>query len=442
MTAIVTDAPMINMHSARKQLGMGMPPDQMGCATLDAALVQELCSPAAKLTIVEVADWTVDLPISDKDIGTTFADTIDVWGTANGKPPSGVAYASNTLATPGLVPSDMIIRGLSIRVLVEPETRLIKGNQVVVGAASPAPIPASFDVFDQNSTANNTMGLGAGQSMIPAWIYYGLPTWRAAYAFMNGYNIVWSKNYQDLLIREPLTQSATIQPFAEAEAAGLAFTGDWDTVNQYNKRLQGLVGAPGFPALQQFIPVTHERLGSYTVAGPLNIDDVTPTREQDASPSIFGGIGVPRGRHQIDPFIFASPVFWPAGHTMGIQFQARDPKYQQAMQRWLSLTGGVGGQPGTDLALPFAAAGVFNASGLAPTSTAANTATEITEDAAFTATTQQVPTIRGLNKFGRMRFEVGLVGLRVPQSWKSTVMKAIQAGAIQAPNGYGSLVGA
>jgi hypothetical protein len=202
------------------------------------------------------------------------------------------------------------------------------------------------------------------------------------------------------------------------------------------------VGAPGFPALQQFEPVTHERLGSYTVAGPLNIDDVTPTREQDASPSIFGGIGVPRGRHQIDPFIFASPVFWPAGHTMGIQFQARDPQYQKSFQRWLSLTGGTGGTPGSDLALPFAAAGVFAASGLAPSVVAANVATEITEDAAFTVATQQVPTIRSINKFGRMRFEIGLVGLRVPQSWKAPVMKAIKAGAIQAPNGYGSLVGA
>jgi len=435
------DAPMINLRSARKELGMGMPPDAMGCANDDAALVQELCSPAAKLTIVEVADWTVDLPISDQFINTTFGNVVDVWGTANGKPPNGVAYASNTLATPGLVPSDMIIRGLSLRFLVEPETRLIKGNMVVVGGVSPAPIPASFDVIDQNSITNNTLGLGAGQSMLQAWIYYGLPTWRAMYAFMNAYNVVWSKNEQDLLIREPLTQSATIQPFAEAEAAGLAFTGDWDTVNDYNNKLSGLVGAPGFPALQQFIPISHERLGSYTVAG-VNVDDVTPTREQDASPSVFGGIGVPRGRHMIDPYLFASPIFWPAGHTMGLRYEVRDPKYQAQFQRWMSLTGGTGGNAGTDLALPFAPAGTFAASGLAPSTIAANQATELTEDAIPVGVEQQVPMIRSLNKYGRLRLEVGLIGLRVPQSWKAPVLKAIRAGAIQAPNGYGSLVGA
>jgi hypothetical protein len=54
--------------------------------------------------------------------------------------------------------------------------------------------------------------------------------------------------------------------------------------------------------------------------------------------------------------------------------------------------------------------------------------------------TQQVQGIRAINKFGRCRIEIGLVGLRVPQSWKRVVGRAVQAGAIQAPNGYGTLI--
>jgi hypothetical protein len=428
----------LNLRNAKKELGMGMPPDQLGCSSDDEALVRELCSPAAKLTIVESADWTIDLPISDTDIATTFGNTVDVWSTSNGKPPGGVAFASNTLATPGLIPSDMVIRGIRIRLLVEPETRVIKGNLVTVGDATPAPIPASFDVFDQNDVTNS-LGNGTGQTQIPGWIYYGLPTWRAFYAFMNAYELVWSKTHQDLLIKEPLTQIATIQPFAEAEAAGLAFTGDWDTIATYNKRLQALVGAPGYPALQQFLPISHERLGSYT-AGGQNISDVTPTREQDASPSIFGGIGVPQAPMDRHPFLFATPIYWPAGHTMAIQFSVKDPKYQASFHRWMSLTGGVNGQPGSDLALPFGAPGVFAASGLMPSAVAANVATELTEDSPPAAVTQQVPGIRSVNKLGRMRIEVGIVGLRVPQSWKRTVGRAVAAGAIQAPSGYGTLI--
>ena len=431
----------LNLRNANKELGMGMPPDRLGCKDDDEALTRELCSPAAKLTVVESASWTIDFPVSDEAIGTTFGNDIDVWSTPNGKPPRGVAYASNTLNTPGLIPSDMIIRGLRIRFLVEPETRVIKGNLITVGEiTSGANIPASFDVNDQNDITNNTLGLDTenGQESLPAWIYYGLPTWRAFYDLMNGYELVWEKTHQDLLIKEPLTQVATIQPFAEAEAAGLAFTGDWDTVRSYNQRLADLVGAPGYPALKQFEPISHERLGSYTNAGA-NISDVTPTREQDASPSIFGGIGVPQPRFENSPFLFATPIYWPAGHPMGIRFSVHDPKYQAAFQRWLSLTGGAAGRPGSDLALPFFANGVFAASGLMPSTVAANVATELTEDTPAVAVTQQVPGIRSVNKAGRARIEVGVVGLRCPQSWKRSVYRAILAGAIQAPNGYGSL---
>ncbi len=431
---VLKDPPRINFKTAKKELGMGLPPDQFGCAD-DMALVRALCSPSAKLVVVEVARWTIDLPVADANIATTFGDSIDVWSTPNAKPPNGVAFASNTLDVPGQVPSDMILRGLSVRILVEPEMRTIDGNGYTP-PAGPGPIvfPGSPDVWTTLDQTNGALGTAAGSTMIPASLLYGLPTWKAAYALMNGYELVWSKNHQDQLMREPLTQSATIEPFSEAEAAGLAFVNNAIAINESNGAYLAQFAAAG-AGLSRFLPITHQRVGVFG-APALPIGDFAPTRERDASPTIVGSIGVPQGKTQMDPYLFATPIFWPAGKTMGIKFGVHDPKWQQQFQRWLSISGGSGGTPGTDLNIPVDPT-VGGMSGVSPTT--AGAMLELSEDAAPMGVQGQVQTNRQIRKAGRLVFEIGLVGQRVPESWMMLVAAAVRSGAIQAPNGYGSL---
>ena len=53
---------------------------------------------------------------------------------------------------------------------------------------------------------------------------------------------------------------------------------------------------------------------------------------------------------------------------------------------------------------------------------------------------QQVQTNRALNKGGTMMFEIGVIGWRMNDpSWGPVVARAIQNGAVQAPQGYGAL---
>jgi hypothetical protein len=432
--------PKINIKNARKELGLGLPPDVVGCVD-ESSLIAHLCmGDASSLTVVEVADWTIDLPIADQDIGTTFGATIDVWSTQNGKPPSGVAYASNTLATPGQVPGDMIIQGLTIRVLVEPEARTIRGNALFPNNV--ASIPGSPDVWSANDLANNGIGIAEGQTgYIPADLLWGYATWKAAYAFMQAYELEWSQAHDELLTKEPLSQAASVQPFSEAEAAGLAFISNQICVAESNARLQSLGSVTPGGSPIQFVPVFQERLGSYTIAGgALNDGDFTPTREQDQQATVFGGIGMPQSWLNRDPWMFATPIFWPRGQTMGIRFVPKDPKWQKAFQRWLSLTGGSAGVAGADLALPFSPI-LTGPGGLSPTTGGATIMTELTEDPgpALVPVSQQIQTKRCEIKVGRMKLEVGLVGRRVPQSWNVIVGQAISAGLIQAPCGYGSI---
>ncbi|MGH2998478.1 MAG: hypothetical protein ACRDNM_04180 [Gaiellaceae bacterium] len=359
-----------------------------------------------------------------------------MWGTSDNLPPPGVTSASNTLATPQLFAADMILRGIRVRILVEPEARTIMGNFVEV--TTPGNLPGSPDTWTINDF-NNALGLvgqgiegGVTQGMIPSEFLWGIPTWKAAYAFMQAYELAVLKNHQDALIKEPLTQVGTIQPFAEAEAAGLAFASNQDRVLILNDRLTALgVGS-------QFVPIFFKRLGALTVAG-LDVGDFTTSRESDASSAMFGGIGVPTpwARNR-EPYLFNSPIFWPAGHPMQISFIVNNQSYQADFQRWLSVTGGSAGNAGQDLNLPFSHS--TGMSGIMPTVAASPTMLEQTLDTVPVNVAQSVQTNRALNKGGTMMFEIGAIGWRMSDPrWGPVVARAIGSGAILAPQGFGSL---
>jgi hypothetical protein len=162
-------------RDARKELGLGQPPDSFGSDA--SCYLADSCLPTAKITIVEVARGRVDLGVPDSAIATTFGNRLDIWGQRDGNPPPGFTTFTNTLASPGLVASDMLLRGWSIRVLVEPEARTIPINFLTYGAT--AGIPGSPDSWTQNDLLNS-LGLGGDQSMIQGDLLWGLPTWKAA----------------------------------------------------------------------------------------------------------------------------------------------------------------------------------------------------------------------------------------------------------------------
>jgi hypothetical protein len=412
---------------ARKEIGLGMPPEQFG-SNAGMALADQ-CSPQSRIVVVEDARWRIDLPISDASMGT-FGDRFSPWLTPDGQPPPGVTTATNTLATPGIFAQDMIIRGVSVRVLVEPEARLIRGGLFNPGGA--ASQPGQPDVASQSDIANGALGLAAGQSApTPAELLWGMATWKVAYALENAYELVLSKSHQDRLIQEPLTAIARIEPFAEAEAAGLVYGSNQDRIAILNARLTNL-GQP-----TQFLPTNFKRLGVATVAGaPVGV--FTPSREEDASQTMFGGIGVTQNLLQTDPFLFTHPIFWPAGHPCNLQFQVNDQAYQAEMQRWLSVTGGIAGNPGNDLNLPYSI--VPGLSGPAPTTPGSPAMLEQSLDLLPVLYSQQVQTNRAILKGGTMVIELGIIGFRVGSpGWRKHVASAIKSGAISAPNGYGAL---
>lgn len=421
---------------SKKEIGLGCPPDDFG-ENADMALA-DFCSPQAKLVVGEVARWIVDLPVPDAAIPTTFGNRMNVWGTTDGNPPPGVAEATNTIATPNLFPSDFIIRGFVVRVLVPPEGRLIRGAWCPVGTSPDLPgIPDAWTQNDWSNGCFGTFGGGSPTEPTPGMILSGLACWKAAYPFMNAYELRVGQNHQDSLIKQPLTSIATVEPFTEAEAAGNVYGASIDDINAFNQRMGTILGNGN-----QFLGANFKRLGSMQNATPVNVGDFTVSREEDGEPTMWGGPGIPQNPMVKEPFLLNTPLFWPAGHSISIEFVVSSSFYQAQMQRWLSVTGGVGGQPGMDLNLPpsFAMSQIAGYTGIAPTVPTATSMLEQTLDSSQSQVAQQTLVGRFLGKYGRMVWEVDVIGWRVTNpSWQPVVARAIHKGRIVAPVGYGSI---
>lgn len=415
---------------AEKELGLGQPASYYGEEGCDEQIALS-CAPDARIVIAEVARWRVDTPVLDSDISSTFGGRIDVWGTKDGNPPKGVASATNTCGTPGTPSGNYLVRGVSIRVLVEPEARTIPCAFLTGDFTS---LPGVPDVWTQNDFLR-ALSLIQGQGLLRADLLWGLNTWKAAYNFVNGYEVSIQTDHQDRIMQQPLTQAASIEPFAEAEAAGLSFASNLDRIRAANDRLVDLAG--GGAPVGQFLPIEYKRLGSLTTGGGANFGDFAASTDADASATIYGGIGVPQNMYTKDPYIFARPMFWPRGQPMTINFIQNDNDSVAEFQRWMSLTGGAGGNAGVDL--NYGPSSIGTLAGLMPTTPGATIMAEQTLDTVPVVTSQQVSVMRTLGKGGMNVWEVALIGQRVRDDWFPTMAKWVKAGRIVCPAGYGDL---
>lgn len=424
------------MPQAEKYLGLGQPPS---CYGQDAAndILKKACDPRGKPVVVEEAEVRVDIPISDDAIPKTFGPQIACWNLARGTDVAGYTTVTNTMNVPGMLPGNTLMLGWRIQVSVEPQNKSIPGQFVnPKTSGGTLNLIGSPDAASENDNLR-ALGLGAGQTTpLAGQLLFGLPTWLAAYAMLKAYEGVWEITHQEQLIKQPLITCARIDPFAEADAAGQAFSMNQVEVLGYNQRLLQFLGVNG----TQFQPVSHLRLGSATEGGT-NQGVFSPTRDLDASSTMFGGIGVPQSKLEKPPLLFAKPVFWPAGVSQSFYFSLYNSVYQAEMQRWLSLTGGANGNTGQDLTgIPWSST-ITGGSDLVPSTTGAGIMREKTLDPAFTLITEQLRSNRGLGKAGRILIAVGAIGRRIPDSWNDMVAQAIAAGDIACPAGHGPGMG-
>jgi hypothetical protein len=430
LAAMIGGKPLLgNKHEL--ELGLGQPPDCYGgCDMQDEQLAME-CDPSAKIVITEDAQLVMQLPIADQFINQALGQSIEPFAVPNGQPPNGFSSSTNTIQTGNLFPSNMIIRGLWIRILVDNEGRTIDGNLFNPGGV--ANLPMSPDVFTAIDVLNNVFGLAAGQGpLVPGELLYGFPAWKVAENVTKAYNLAWYEDENTALMRQPLLSVARVDPFGEASAAGFAFGSNLDRIKDFNDRMQG----PALANPNVFLPITHQRYGSISVGATVGIGLFEPTRQADTAPTMFGGIGIPNAP-MVEPFLFPCPMWWPRDKSFRLILELQNLQFQAIAQRWASVTGGVGGQPGNDLNLPISS--LTGISGNAPATTGPDIALERTLDTPGVNITQQTPTNRAILKYGNLIFEFGIIGRRVKDVWLPAVARAVNKGAICVPVGGGAL---
>lgn len=424
-------------HPAVKELGLGLPPDECRKCGMDPdEVMAAACDPKGRHTYIESVDWSIPLPLKDADIGATFNETINIFGTKDGGAPPGVADASNSMATPGIFPGHILLKGFRFRFECGPLMVAVEGAALDPHAA--ASMPGVPDVWTEQDRLA-ALGLTAAQiadvgAFLPAIVLVNLPGFLAMDALLKGYNVKWKLSDEEIFMDRRLSScNASIRYFSEAQAAGTAFMSNQVLIREFNDRMTTLAASN-----QQFLKRTHERVGVLANAGT-PVGAFTVSSESDASSVILGGPGVPDGpmMGSSEPYVFARPMLWLAGRPMGLEYKARSQFFKNKFQRWLSVTGGVGGVAGSDLNL--AQSAIAGLSGLAPTTPAANIMLEQALDIATSFFSEQRQTNAFLGKSGDLRMAIDVVGTRVTEPWYPYVRKRIDAGLINAPFGYAEL---
>jgi hypothetical protein len=399
-------------------IGLGASPDQCGSCndnSIDALKSVTSCA-FTQVPVIEYTTRTIQLPLHDSAIDTSFGQQIDLLNIAN-PGPNGVTVESSFVGNGNTLQADMLAMGIGIHGFGEPLQFSLIGN-----AMTPLPAPGSPifspDVFTANDLANNALGVTTG--VTPAELEWGGADWNAMWHMMEGYEFVWTMNQRYNIIQEIAADVAYFGPYAEASAASDSEVVAQQYVRQVNNRYRDLA-AGGI-----FVPVQGRRMGSVSIAGPLNLGVFHPSRDFDTVGATWGGIRNQGGAACCQPFRkFSKPVLFERGIPIGMKLQAKDSYHVAQMQRYMSLSERQGGNLAT-VSID------ANVTGL--TAAGANTANELTLDQGPNVlAAQRVNTDRVIFKGGVMKLAVLIKGVEVWGAWKQYLVGQAGLGRISAP---------
>lgn len=381
----------------------------MGQAPTTGALQQCLGSKFDSIQVIEYVTWTIDLPVADADVASTFGDTINLFG--NNTSVAGVASVDSSFVVNGILQTDMFLCGFGVHVFSEPERWCQIGNGI--SPLSGGLIPPSPDVYSLNDANNGALGpqfIAAGGGTInPAVLEFGAPAWRAAWHLANGYRFVWTVNQRINIIDEQLADVSYYGSYAVAQAAGDADVTIAPYVQRLNKRYASFTGSGA--TTTSFWPITHRRVGS-TGTGAGNLGDFHVTRDFDLASVTSGGLA-PTQAGCCTPFRkLPRCCLIERGLPIGMELVANDAIHQTNFQTEISASGtplnGNGTVPEFDA--PLGGTGGFTQTGVA-------VMTEQTLDTTPVLVSQAVQVGRNVFKGGLLKIAFLLKGYEVMRDW-------------------------
>lgn len=417
----------LRKNNPQRMMGLGQAPT---VPNLQACLGSKFDS----IQVVESVKYTIQVPVSDANIGLTFGDTINLLVSTNTL--AGAAFVDSTMITNGVLQTDFFICGFGVHITVEPFVFSQIGNSVspLAGGA----IPPSPDVFSLNDVVNGALGpqFGAGgvagaSTMTPAILEWGGATWRAAWHLANGYRFVWTVN-QRLNVVDELLNDIIYCGCPSAGAGGDSDAPVAPFAQRTNEVYGSLCGACQVAGVA-FWPVTHRRVGSqgatFPAAGGPNVGDFHPTRDFDLAAQTWGrpdlGANMPFRK-------LSRCCLMERGVPIIMQLEGTNPLHQAYFQSEISASGSPFFGNGTipELASPIGGAGGYTQNTLP-------VMTEQTLDTAPGLVSQQVQVGRAIYKGGLLEIETLLKGYEVMRDWCAFLNGCDAAGNLYLTTGGG-----
>jgi hypothetical protein len=438
-------------NSPNRMMGLGQ------CPSIDM-LKSCLGSRFDSVPVIEYVTWTIQLPVPDAAVESTFGNTINLFG--NSTSVAGVAAVDSSFVVNGILQTDMFVIGFGAHVFAEPKTFSQIGNSIAPVAGT---LPPSPDVFTQSDQDNGALGPAFASGAVqfdPAVIEWGAPAWNASWNLANAYRFVWTFNQRQQIVDEMLADVSYFSSYADSVAAGDSDLPIHPYVQQVNAIYAALCGACAV-APAAFWPVNFRRVGSVQTFGgnstdngeasgggtsggaPAfgNVGDFHPTRDFDLAPVTWGGITNGNGKSNGVPYRkLPRPCLLERGIPIGFELQASNQIHLNRFQSQISASGaplnGNGSIPEFDA--PTGGSGGFTT---APTGPGMPIMTELTLDPTPVLISQQVQVGRRIFKGGVLKISFLLKGYEVMRDWCAFLTGCDAAGNLYMTSSGGTPAG-
>lgn len=441
----------LDKSSPKRKLGFGAPQITRGMKAGNPTLTRfigamrdGMRSPSYNLPVIESVRIHYGGPLTEQAISGGFGAYIDPLGANTTSPPAGALSVDSTMVEPGKVQTWNLVCAIGWQLESEPLEFTAKVNAFtapLVGSAK----PVSPDFFTENELNNftggfNSLGMVAGQQMIPAELEWGWWSGMAFYYMCRAYNLEWQVGNRTFLLNDSLRYTAYIPSNAQD---GSASNSEVDVpffvrrTNEYyrNELNSGLIA----------LSIDRARVGSQTSLAEANVGVYRPTRAYETVGATNGGIGARsllRGNTEFRKM--SSPYLLRPGVPIGLRAHASNDDDQVLMQRYLSATNGFGGLIPAQFSDD---SNILAGSGFAGTGTGSIVGSAITGDeltldpGGAISVPQQVPTGRVEFKGGAFKITVALKGFELDEATKDALTDPDVMSVVNAECGLGLITG-
>jgi hypothetical protein len=327
--------------SPMRKLGLGASIGDNGTSKADrktrfVGMVKGLAgSPTFQFPVLDSVTVHYDGPITLDQAKGSFGTKINPLGVNADSPPAGASQVDTTFAEPGKFQTYVLICAIQFRIDIEPLFFTAKGNAwttPTTGSAKPVS-PDMFNVPDL-STANGTLGLTTGQTMVPADLQWGWWQDLMAFHMFRGFNLFWQYGNRFSILNDNLRYTAFIPGSAQD---GSSSNSEVD-VNYFARQTNDYYRQQ-FNSPQIFTTIDRTRLGNMTLSEQAGLSVYRPARAYETTGVTYGGGGsrnMIRGNSEWRRL--AAPFIAVPGMPLGLYAQESSNDDADLMRNYMSAS--------------------------------------------------------------------------------------------------------